>query len=55
MNILLVAVSRLLMSVTKASYYYLHQYDIICGTRPARSIAKYIPTIPHVIAAIVTS
>ena len=55
MSILLIAGARLLMSVTKASYYYLHQYDMMCDTRPARSITKCIPTIPHVIAAIVYS
>jgi len=52
-DILLIAGARLLTSVTKASYYYLHPYVMICNTRPACSITAYIPTIPHVIAAIV--
>jgi hypothetical protein len=55
MRILLIAGARLLMSVTKASYYYLHPYDMICDTHPACSITECITTIPHVIAAIVLS
>jgi hypothetical protein len=31
------------MSVTKASYYYLHPYVMICNTRPACSIHPYDP------------
>ena len=40
MNNLFTADPGLLMSVTKASYYYLHPYDMICDTRPARGTTE---------------
>jgi hypothetical protein len=50
-----ICVVKLLMHMTKASYYYVHPYDMIGDTRPARSITRHDPTITPAIVAIVFS